>query len=105
MNFMIAEKKVLTNPDLIKLILDFLEKDIQITCAVCVKTLQYQIFYQIISFEKQSYLNLETCEKKYLCSDECLKEYQRQFNNRRFCLLFNLIFIIIGLLICIVILI
>ena len=77
-----AEIKVLTNPDLLKLILNFLEKKILKKCAMCKKVIQYQIFNQkIISINIQQYINLETCEKKYFCSEDCLTIYLERYNN------------------------
>lgn len=95
-----AEIKVLTNPDLLKLILNFLGKKILKKCAMCKKVIQYQIFNQkIISINIQQYINLETCEKKYFCSEDCLTIYLESYNNIRFCLiLFWVMFFFISIL-------
>jgi hypothetical protein len=95
-----AEKRVLTNPDLLQLILSFLEKKIIKNCAVCDKVIQYHLFNQnILSINIQHYINLETCEKKYFCSEECLIIYLERYNNLRFCLiLFWIMFLFSSLL-------
>lgn len=87
-----AEKKVLTNPDLLNIILDFVGIKIKKSCNVCDKPIKYQIFNQQIKCSYKKYINLETCEKKYFCSEECLSIYKKNFSNKRFCLILNIIF-------------
>ena len=95
---MLAEKKVLTNPDLLHLILVFLGPTIQYRCAVCQQILRYQIFDQIIRKPQYVYINLEACVRLSLCSEKCLIVYQKKNNNIRFCGLLMLILLLFGLL-------
>ena len=100
-----AETRVLTNPDLLHLILSFLEKKTLKKCTVCKKVIQYQLFNQkIISINIKKYINLETCEKNNFCSDECLSIYHKRYNNLRFCLIFFCIMVCFSLFLCFIIL-
>ena len=98
-----AEKKVLTNMNLIKIILSFAGVEIKRECNVCGMVIKYQILNQEIENNHRCYINLETCEKKYFCNDECLNMYKQRYNNERFCTLLFLILVIIGLLLCLLV--
>ena len=98
-----AERRVLTNPDLLKIILDFLGIEIKKACDICRKPLKYQIFTHEIQFPYKKYINMETCEIKYFCSEECFGIYKTNFSNKRFCFIMNIIFLIIILLVIILI--
>lgn len=92
-----AEKKVLTNPNLLNIILDYVGITIHKLCDSCGKVLKYQIFNQQIEQSYKSYINFKICNKSYFCDEECL--YKKKFNNIRFCISLVLTFIISGLLI------
>ena len=98
-----AEKKVLTDWNLLNIILSFLGREIKNECDVCGKVLGYQILNQEIYKPYKIYVNLETCNITFLCSDECLSIYKQNFSNEKFCLRLILIYLIIGLISCFVI--
>jgi predicted nucleic acid-binding Zn ribbon protein len=98
-----AEKKVLTNPNLLNIILSFTGVEIKRKCNVCGMVIKYQILNLEIEFNHKCYINLETCEKKYFCDEECLNMYKQRYNNERFCTFFFLILVIIGLLMCLIV--
>jgi len=98
-----AEKRVLTNPDLLNIILSFTGVKIKRKCNVCGTVLKYQILNQEIEYDYKSYINFELCKKIYFCSDYCSYMYKKQSNNERCCLLSTLLCISIGLLICLVV--
>lgn len=79
-----AEKSVLTNKYLLKKIISFMGKEKMLECKVCGRVLKYQVFTQIVECEYKKYINCETCEKNYFCSDECLEPYKKEYNNVRF---------------------
>ena len=83
-----AEKSVLTNQNLLDIVLNFAGKEIKKSCDVCGKILKYQIFNQYIEYPHKKYINLEVCEKKYFCDEECLYYYKRKFSNKKFCAIF-----------------
>lgn len=97
-----TERRVMTNPDLLKIVLDFLGMEIKRACDICAKPLKYQIFTHEIHFPYKKYINMETCEIKYFCSEECLDIYKSNFSNKRFCflvLILSLIFFILIILV------
>ncbi len=98
-----AEKKVLTNPNLLRIILSYAGVTIKKKCNICGKYLKYQIFNQQIEYEHESYINWEICKKINFCSDECLYIYKQSFNNERICFFCFLICIISGLIICLIV--
>jgi hypothetical protein len=97
-----AERRVMTNPDLLKIILDFLGMEIKRACDICRKPLKYQIFTHEIQFPYKKYINMETCEIKYFCSEECLNIYKIVFSNKRFCFLMLIISLIFFILIILI---
>ena len=98
-----AEKKVLTDPNLLKIILSFAGVEIKKECEICGQILKYQILNQEVIYEWESYINLETCEKKYFCDEDCLYFYKRRYRNEKFCIFLCLIMIIIVLLMCLLV--
>tara|TARA_B100000780_G_C20751008_1_gene298354 strand:+ start:202 stop:552 length:351 start_codon:yes stop_codon:yes gene_type:complete len=98
-----AEKKVLTNPNLLNIILSFTGVEIKIKCNVCGTILKYQILNQEIEYDYKSYINFEMCKKEQFCSEDCSYIYKKQYNNERCCLFSTLLCISIGLLTCLVV--
>ena len=98
-----AERKVLTDPNLLNIILDFAGKEIKKSCEVCGKILKYQILNQNIKYPYKKYINLEICEKMYFCDEECLNNYKKNFSNKKFCAFLFIIFIILGLIIFLIV--
>ena len=94
-----SEKKVLTDPNLLNIILSFTGIDIKRKCNVCGMILKYQILNQEIEYDHKSYINFEFCKKVYFCSKECSYMYKKQFNNERCFLLSALLCISVILLI------
>jgi len=75
-------EKVLTNIDLLKKILKYAGINGEERCIVCDRIIKYQLFYQIIKIKGyKKYCNLEACENKYLCDDECLNHYKNRHSN------------------------
>jgi len=99
-----AEKRVLTNPDILNIILSFAGVTIQKQCIICGRIIKYQILNQEIENEHKSYINFETCEKIYFCNEDCLYVYNQRFRNKRICVYLFLIFIFSGIIMCIIIL-
>ena len=98
-----AEKRVLTNKHLLKRMISFMGKEKKLECKVCERVLKYQIFTQIVESEYKTYINCETCQTKYFCSDVCMDTYKKEYNNVRFCLLWYLILIFFCFIMCILI--
>lgn len=94
-----SEEKVMTDPNLLNIILSFTGIHIKKECTVCRRVIKYQILNQQIEYNHESYIILEMCKKKYFCNEDCLYTYKQRFNNERFCVILTLTFIIIGLLI------
>lgn len=99
-----SEEKVLTDPNLLNIILSFTGVKIKRKCNVCGMILKYQILNQEIEYDHKSYINFELFKKVYFCSEDCLYMYKKQFNNERCCLLSASLCISVGLLICLIIL-
>jgi hypothetical protein len=99
-----SEKKVLTDPNLLNIILSFTGIEIKKKCNVCGTILKYQILNQEVEYDHKSYINFELCKKVYFCSEDCSYMYKKQFNNERCCLLSTLLCVSVGLLICLVVL-
>ena len=77
-------EKVLTNNDLLNKILIYAGIKEKERCIVCDKIIKYQLFYQIVKIKGyKKYCNLEACENKYLCSEECLNNYKRRNSNKK----------------------
>jgi len=91
-----AEKKVLTNPDILNIILDYVGITIHKSCDSCGKVLKYQILNQQI---EQSHITL--CNKIYFCNNDCTYIYIKKFNEKKLYLF--LILIIFGLSIWVII--
>lgn len=98
-----AEKKVLTDPNLLNIILSFSGVEIKRECNVCGTALKYQILNQEIEYNHISYINFELCKKVYFCGEDCSCIYKKQSNNERCCLLSTLLCISVSLLICLVV--
>ena len=99
-----SEKKVLTDPNLLNIILSFTGIEIKKKCNVCGTILKYQILNQEVEYDHKSYINFELCKKVYFCSEDCSYMYKKQSNNERCCLLSTLLYVSVGLLICLVVL-
>ena len=97
-----AEEKVLTNPDLLTIILSFTGVKIKRKCNICGMVLKYQILNQEIEYDHKSYINFELCKKVYLCSEDCLHMYKKLSNNERCCLMTTLLCTSVCLLLCVV---
>ena len=97
-----AEKKVLTNPNLLNIILSFTGVEIKKKCYICGKVIKYQILNQIIEHNHKSYIIFELCKKKYFCNDNCLYIYNQQYNNEN-CFMLILICLILIAIICFVV--
>ena len=97
--FTMADQKVLTDPNLLNIILSFTGIEIKKKCAMCDMVIKYQILNQQIEYNHESYIILEMCKKKYFCNEDCLDMYKQRFNNESFCVMLTLICIIVGLLI------
>jgi predicted nucleic acid-binding Zn ribbon protein len=91
--YSIAEKRAMTNPNLLRIILSFTGMEIKRECNICGRIINYQILNQEVVRDHKSYINLETCKKIYFCSDDCLYIYNKRFNNKRFCIYLFLILI------------
>jgi predicted nucleic acid-binding Zn ribbon protein len=76
-----AETKVLTNPDLLTIILSFTGVEIKKECNICGSIIKYQILNQEIEYNHKSYIAFESCKKKNFCNDECLYIYKKNINN------------------------
>jgi hypothetical protein len=98
-----AEKKVLTDPNLLNIILSFAGVEIKRQCMICQNIIKYQILNQQIEYNHKSYITFELCKKVYFCNEDCLYIYKQQLNNERCCLLASLLCISVCLLICLVI--
>ena len=98
-----AEKKVLTNPDLLNIILSFTGVKIKRKCSVCGMVLKYQILNQELEYDHKSYINFELCKKVYFCSEDCSYMYKKLSNNERCCLLSMLLCTSVCLLIFLVV--
>ena len=98
-----AEKKVLTDPNLLNIILSYLGKEIIESCENCGKVLKYQILNQEIHNPYKIYVNMESCEVKLFCEDECLNIYKKKHSNKYFCVHLILVYLIIGLVVCLLI--
>ena len=96
--YSLAEKRVLTNPNLLRQILSFAGVEIKRECNICGRIINYQILNQEVVRDHKSYINLETCKIKYFCNEDCLYMYNQRFNNKRFCVYLFLIFTILSLL-------
>ena len=92
-----AEKKVLTDRNLLNIILEYAGINILNRCEVCGKVVKYQILHQEVNISRKCYINLESCEKLYFCDKECLCIYKRECENMKFCLKSCLVLIIVGL--------
>ena len=86
-----AAKKVLTDMNLLNIILSFTGVEIKRECMVCKKVIKYQILNQQIEYNHKSYINYELCKKLHFCNEDCLYTYKQRFNNERCCLVTNLI--------------
>lgn len=100
-----AEKKVLTDRNLLNIILEYAGINILNRCEVCGKVVKYQILNQEVNISRKCYINLESCEKLYFCSEVCLKVYKGECENLKFCMKLFLILIIAFLVLCLFILI
>tara|TARA_B100000795_G_scaffold110155_2_gene81332 strand:+ start:2096 stop:2425 length:330 start_codon:yes stop_codon:yes gene_type:complete len=81
-----TERKVWENTDLVRKIVSYVGQVNQI-CNICGKTVQYQILDKKININKIKVYSLEKCERNFTCSEECLKEYNSLYNNKRFCMI------------------
>ena len=100
-----AEKKVLTDRNLLNIILKYAGINILNRCEVCGKVVKYQILHQEVNISRKCYINLESCEKLYFCSDLCYIVYKGECENLKFCIKLFLILIIAFLVLCLFILI
>jgi hypothetical protein len=82
-----AERKVWENMDLVCKILSYIEQ-INGQCEICGKILKYQILDIKIKKLNMKVCSCEKCEKGIVCSEECLKEYEEENNNKKFCIIF-----------------
>ena len=98
-----AEKRVLTDPNLLNIILSYSGKEIIESCEICGKTLKYQISNQEIHKPYKIYINMDSCEIKLFCDVECLSIYKKRHSNKIFCLHLILVYLFIGLMVCLLI--
>ena len=99
-----AETKVLTNPNLLNIILSFAGVEIKKECNICGRIIEYQILNQQIKYTYKSYIRFGSCKKIYFCNDECLYLYKQEIDNEIFFIISILICIILVAIICLVIL-
>ena len=71
-----SEEKVLTNPDLLREILNFSGIKILKYCDECKIPIKYQKFNQIVYVKHIQYTDMGICRKKNFCDKQCVQDYK-----------------------------